>query len=245
MITDSEKMNFQDAFLGGIAFLAISFILQAITMWLTRDEREAAGNEKGLAGFSFKWMIVAQLFITWHAFSIYRRWQMNPSEISTLIEEGILMAFTVIFAVWSLTTFTVRDGKRLISENASLPLGISFGYAYAGSVAMLTGTFDSLREVMIFGHVLTICAMILLLRPTLRTSRISSDIFATAKSINISDTEEKEEPEEETDDESTEEESTEEEEVWQEDEEVNWEEGTDISDGTEWKEDDSDVELAD
>jgi phage terminase large subunit-like protein len=169
---------------------------------------------------------------------------MNPSEISTLIEEGLLMAFTVIFAVWSLTTFTVRDGKRLISENASLPLGISFGYAYAGSVAMLTGTFDSLREVMIFGHVLTICAMILLLRPTLRASRISSDIFATAKSINISDIEEKEETEEETEEE-TDEESTDEEEVWQEDEEVNWEEGKDISEGTEWQDEDSDVELAD
>jgi phage terminase large subunit-like protein len=164
---------------------------------------------------------------------------MNPSEVSTLIEEGLLMAFTVIFAVWSLTTFTVRDGKRLVSENASLPLGISFGYAYAGSVAMLTGTFDSLREVMIFGHVLTICAMILLLRPTLRTSRISSDIFATAKSIDISDKDEKENAKEET-----EEESTDDEEVWQEDEQVNWEEGKDISDGTEWKEDDSDVELA-
>jgi hypothetical protein len=104
---------------------------------------------------------------------------------------------------------------------------------------MLTGTFDSLREVMIFGHVLTICAMILLLRPTLRTSRISSDIFATAKSIDISDKDEKENAKEET-----EEESTDEEEVWQEDEQVNWEEGKDISDGTEWKEDDSDVELA-
>lgn len=247
MVTDSEKMNFQDAFLGGLAFLAISFILQAITMWLTRDERESAGNEKGLAGFSFKWMIVAQLFITWHAFSIYRRWQMDPSEVSTLIEEGILMAFTVIFAVWSLTTFTVRDGKRLVSENASLPLGISFGYAYAGSVAMLTGTFDSLREVMIFGHILTICAMILLLRPTLRTSRISSDIFATAKSIDISDKDEKEDAKEETEEKSKddEEESADEEEVWQEDEQVNWEEGKDISDGTEWKEDDSDVEIAD
>jgi hypothetical protein len=214
---------------------------------LTRDERESAGNEKGLAGFSFKWMIVAQLFITWHAFSIYRRWQMNPSEVSTLIEEGILMAFTVIFAVWSLTTFTVRDGKRLVSENASLPLGISFGYAYAGSVAMLTGTFDSLREVMIFGHILTICAMILLLRPTLRTSRISSDIFATAKSIDISDKDEKEDAKEGTEEKSKddEEESADEEEVWQEDEQVNWEEGKDISDGTEWKEDDSDVEIAD
>ena len=172
---------------------------------------------------------------------------MNPSEVSTLIEEGILMAFTVIFAVWSLTTFTVRDGKRLVSENASLPLGISFGYAYAGSVAMLTGTFESLREVMIFGHILTICAMILLLRPTLRTSRISSDIFTTAKKIDISDKEEKEESTEETEEteEESEEESTEEEEVWQEDEQVNWEEGKDISDGTEWKEDDSDVEIAD
>lgn len=172
---------------------------------------------------------------------------MNPSEVSTLIEEGILMAFTVIFAVWSLTTFTVRDGKRLVSENASLPLGISFGYAYAGSVAMLTGTFDSLREVMIFGHILTICAMILLLRPTLRTSRISSDIFATAKSIDISDKDEKEDAKEETEEKSKddEEESADEEEVWQEDEQVNWEEGKDISDGTEWKEDDSDVEIAD
>ena len=185
MATDAEQKNFQDALLGGFAFLLISVILQAITMWLTRDEREAAGNEKGLAGFSFKWMIVAQLFITWHAFSIYRRAQMNPSEVSTLIEEGLLMAFTVIFAVWSLTTYTVRDGKRLISENASLPLGISFGYAYAGSVAMLTGTFESLREVMIFGHVLSICAMMLLLRPTLRASRITSGIFDTASKIAI------------------------------------------------------------
>ena len=240
MITDSERMNFQDAFLGGIAFLAISVILQALTMWLTRDEREAAGNEKGLAGFSFKWMILAQLFITWHAFSIYRRWQMDPSEVSTLIEEGLLMALTVIFAVWSLTTFTVRDGKRLVSENASLPLGISFGYAYAGSVAMLTGTFDSLREVMIFGHVLTICAMILLLRPTLRTSRISSDIFAAAKNIVIED-----KPIKEEDGEESEEEKSDDDEVWQEDDEVNWKDGKDISEGTEWEEKDSDVELAD
>jgi len=204
MATDAEQKNFQDALFGGIAFLAITVILQAITMWLTRDEREAAGNEKGLAGFSFKWMIVAQLFITWHAFSIYRRAQMNPSEVSTLIEEGLLMAFTVIFAVWSLTTYTVRDGKRLISENASLPLGISFGYAYAGSVAMLTGTFDSLKEVMIFGHVLSICAMMLLLRPTLRASRITSGIFETASSVRIEsnlDSQEDDDSEEENQDE--------------------------------------------
>ena len=235
-------MSWQDALLEGFVFLLISFFLQALTLWLTRDEREAAGGEKGMAAFSFKWMIVAQIFITWHAFSVYRRGFMDPTTFSTVIEEGLLMAFTVIFAVWSLTTYTVRDGKRLISENASLPLGISFGYAYAGSVAMLTGTFDSLKEVMIFGHILSICAMLLLLRPTLRTSRITSDMFAVAKEIDIESSEEEEEVE--VSDE-VKDEANEDEEEWQEDNEIDWDKGLDITEGTDWEEDGSDVEIAD
>ena len=246
IISQAEKMTLQDALLGGIAFIIVSVILQAITLWLTRSEREASGNEKGMAAFSFKWMIVAQLFITWHAFSIYRRVAMSPSDLSTIIEEGILMAFTVIFAVWSLTTYTVRDGKRLISEHASLPLGISFGYAYAGSVAMLTGTFDNLKEVMIFGHVLTICAMMLLLRPTLRASRMTSEMFLNARNVDITMSEETEEVESEQDEDSgddnseTEEESVDEE--WQEDGEIDWEKGVDISEGTDWDGEESEQE---
>lgn len=247
VISQAEKMTLQDALLGGIAFIIVSVILQAITLWLTRSEREASGNEKGMAAFSFKWMIVAQLFITWHAFSIYRRTAMSPSDLSTIIEEGLLMAFTVIFAVWSLTTYTVRDGKRLISEHASLPLGISFGYAYAGSVAMLTGTFDNLKEVMIFGHVLSICAMMLLLRPTLRTSRMTSEMFLNAKNVDITRPEETEEVESEKDedleveDSETEEETIDEE--WQEDGEIDWEKGVDISEGTDWDGEDSEEDL--
>tara|TARA_Y100000766_G_scaffold100666_2_gene86013 strand:- start:7343 stop:8683 length:1341 start_codon:yes stop_codon:yes gene_type:complete len=239
IITQTENMTLQDAMLGGFAFIIISVVLQATTLWLTRDEREASGNEKGMAAFSFKWMIVAQLFITWHAFSIYRRTAMNPSEISTIIEEGLLMAFTVIFAVWSLTSYTVRDGKRLISEHASLPLGISFGYAYAGSVALLTGTFDNLKEVMIFGHILSICTMMLLLRPTLRTSRITSEMFVNAKSVDIPENKEVTDDNNSEEDVSTSEDDSEEE--WQEDEEIDWDKGIDISEDTEW--DDSDVEL--
>ena len=242
MISNSEKMSFEDALLGGFVFILVSVLLQALTLWWTKDEREASGNEKGMAAFSFKWMIVAQLFITWHAFSIYRRTWMDPSDVSTLIEEGLLMAFTVIFAVWSLTTYTVRDGKRLVSENASLPLGISFGYAYAGSVSMLTGTFESLKEVMIFGHVLSLCAMILLLRPTLRTSRKTSEMFLNAKTIDISKNSSEEEEEEEENSSESEIESDEEE--WQEDNEIDWEKGVDISEGTDWEED-SDIELVD
>ncbi|MGB2121408.1 MAG: hypothetical protein ACPH17_07265, partial [Candidatus Poseidoniaceae archaeon] len=246
IISQAEKMTLQDALIGGIAFIIVSVILQSITLWLTRSEREASGNEKGMAAFSFKWMIVAQLFITWHAFSIYRRTAMSPSDLSTIIEEGLLMAFTVIFAVWSLTTYTVRDGKRLISEHASLPLGISFGYAYAGSVAMLTGTFDNLKEVMIFGHVLSICAMMLLLRPTLRTSRMTSEMFINAQNVDITRSEETEEVESEQDEDSEDDNSKTEgetvDEEWQEDGEIDWDKGVDISEGTDWDGEESELE---
>ena len=246
IISQAEKMTLQDALLGGVVFILVSVILQAITLWLTRSEREASGNEKGMAAFSFKWMIVAQIFITWHAFSVYRRTAMNPSDLSTIIEEGLLMAFTVIFAVWSLTTYTVRDGKRLISEHASLPLGISFGYAYAGSVAMLTGTFDNLKEVLIFGHVLSICAMMFLLRPTLRTSRMTSEMFLNARNTDITKSEDNTKDDFEDGAETKEKDSKIEnkttEEEWQEDGEIDWEKGVDISEGTDWSNDDSDPE---
>ena len=248
VITEAEQMSLQDAILGGFLFVLASASLQALTLWLTREERESSGNEKGMAAFSFKWMIIAQIFITWHAFSIYRRVWMDPSEVSTIIEEGILMSFTVIFAVWSLTTYTVRDGKRLVSENAALPLAIGFGYAYAGSVTMLTGTFDNLKEVMIFGHILSMSAMILLMRPTLRISRISSKIFENARNIDISKRNEKETTEQEISpangQDSKNEENSKEKDDWKEDGEIDWEKGLDISEGTNWENDNSDVEVA-
>jgi len=244
VISEAEQMSLQDAILGGFLFVLASAGLQFLTLWLTRDEREISGSEKGMAAFSFKWMIIAQFFITWHAFSIYRRIWMNPSELSTIIEEGLLMAFTVIFAVWSLTTYTVRDGKRLVSENAALPLAIAFGYAYAGSVTMLTGTFDNLQEVMIFGHVLSLFAMILLMRPTLRVSRISSEMLSLAKNADIS---RNEEDDSDAEDKSMENDSEGDESIiedeWQEDGEIDWDKGLDISEGTDWENDNSDVEF--
>jgi len=238
MISSTEKMTFSDALIGGFVFLLIVGVTQFISLWLTKDEREAAGGEKGLAGFSFKWMIIAQLFITWHLFSVYRRIFMDPSTVSTMIEEGLLMAFTVLFAVWSLSTYTVSDGKRLVSENSALPLGIAFGYAYAGSVAMLSGTFESIKGVLIFGHLLSIATMIFLLKPTLRASRLTSDMVVDARNVDIT----KEDEDESEDEQETEDES---EEVWQEDNEVDWEEGVDIGDGTEWDEESEENEASD
>lgn len=232
-IASGKETTFIDALISGIIFIIISIALQMLTLWLTRDERESAGAEKGLASFSFKWMIVAQLFITWHAFSAYRRYFMEPSTISTLIEEITLMAFTVLFAVWSLTTYTVGDGKRLVSEKAALPIAISFGYAYAGSVSMLAGTFGSLKEVILFGHLLTIATTIAIINSTLRKSRKTSGFIQKAKTVEIS-------REDASDNEKTNPENDEE--SWQEQKDVDWEKGDDIGDGTNWE---NDIEVLD
>ena len=238
MLTDAESMTFWDAIGGGLIFIAVSILLQVFTLWLTREEREKAGNEKGLSGFSFKWVVTAQLFITWHCFSVYRRKMMEPSTTSTLVEESILMAFTVLFAVWALTSKTVKDRKRLINENSSLPLGVSLGYAYAGSVAMLTSTFDNIENVLAFGHILTIVAIIFILNSTLRARRIASSDLTKAKEIDIESSENEED--EKGDDEQREE--SEEDESWQGDVEVDWENPEDIGKGAEWSESDEDSE---
>ena len=236
MVTSAESMTALDAILGGIGFLVISVLIQLFSLWLTREERERAGNEKGLSGFSFKWMIISQLFITWHCFSLYRRKFLDPSMVSTIIEESILMAFTVLFAVWALTNQTVKDKKRLIDENSALPLGISFGFAYAGSVAMLTGTFEHVNNVLASGHLIAVITTLFIVKSTLVSKRKSSDTMKIAKSIDISskDDDVEEEVDEEENGDSDDEKS--------EDDDVDWDNPESIGDEAEWeeeKEDDS------
>ena len=235
MVTASESMTIGDAILGGIGFLVISVLIQLFSLWLTREEREKAGNEKGLSGFSFKWMIISQLFITWHCFSLYRRKFLDPSMASTIIEESILMAFTVLFAVWALTNQTVKDKKRLIDENSALPLGISFGFAYAGSVAMLTGTFDHVNNVLAGGHLIAIITTLFIVKSTLVSKRKSSDTINVARSIDIST--EDEDLEEEDDDDEEGEDSNDEK---SQDDDVDWDNPESIGDDADWEEEKDD-----
>ena len=234
MVTSSESMTIGDAILGGIGFLVISVLIQLFSLWLTREERERAGNEKGLSGFSFKWMVISQLFITWHCFSLYRRKFLDPSMASTIIEESILMAFTVLFAVWALTNQTVKDKKRLIDENSALPLGISFGFAYAGSVAMLTGTFEHVNNVLASGHLIAVITTLFIVKSTLVSKRKSSDTMNIAKSIDISakDDDIEEEVDQEENGDSDDEKS--------EDDDVDWDNPESIGDDAEWEEEKDD-----
>ena len=45
---------------------------------------------------------------------------------------------------------------KLVNSNNALPVGLAFGYAYAGSVAMLTTVLDDVRNVMMAGHIVVV-----------------------------------------------------------------------------------------
>ena len=95
---------------------------------------------------------------------------MNPSDIATLVEESILMIITVLLAIWALTSKSVKRENSVLTDRSALPMGIAFGYAYAGSVSMLTVTFSDIRGVMMLGHTLTVLTILILIKPTLLTT---------------------------------------------------------------------------
>ena len=169
-IDQKQGVSIFSALKEGWLFMLVSIATQVLMLWWTREQRSRAGEEKGLAVFSFKWMVIAQLFVTWHLLSIYRRGWMNPSEIATLVEEGILMIITVLLAIWALTSKSVKKENSVLNDRSALPMGIAFGYAYAGSVSMLTVTFSDIRGVMMLGHSLTVLTILMLIKPTLLTT---------------------------------------------------------------------------
>ena len=70
------------------------------------------------------------------------------------------MVFTVFVAIWSMTSKGYRSKFRLITEENALTWGLAFGYAYAGSVAMLVTFFDDIKTVMVFGHSVVVITVI-------------------------------------------------------------------------------------
>ena len=169
---------------------------------------------------------------------------MSPNPIEIFIEEVILMIFTVFMAIWSLTSKGYATKFRLLDEQNSLPWGLAFGYAYAGSVAMLTNVFDDITTVMTIGHSVVVITVIYVYRKVLINvfSKHDDGVLMRRLASNI-------EPKTEAieDDESNLEETVTEiepdaddskDEDWQEDTDVDWEKETDdktISSDVEWE----------
>ena len=99
------------------------------------------------------------------------------------------MILTVFMAIWALTSKADGRNSKLFTKDNALFWGVAFGYAYAGSVAMITSVFDDLTAVLIGGHILVVATVVWAQR-SLLDSRIDRmfkdfDIKESVESIDI------------------------------------------------------------
>ena len=215
------------------------------TIW-TWNVRKLSNNYKSLDSFSNRWTLICHLFLSWHILTVWRQNFMSPNPVEIFIEEILLMIFTVFMAIWSLTSKGYATKFKLLNEENSLPWGLAFGYAYAGSVAMLTNVFDEITTVMTIGHIIVILTVIYVHRKVLTNvlSKHDDEIIvkrlaekSTFDNQTDSDSSDVIKEQNENNDAKTSSES-EESESWQEDEDVDWEkksEGNTISEDVEWE----------
>ena len=165
----SEKLKW-------IGFIILAITIQVGMVYWIQDTLIDVSSTKGGARFATRWGMISQIFVTWHIASAWRRLIDEPSAITMIIEEFILMVLTVLLAIWSLASRDVsRGGKLFTSENA-LFWGLAFGFGYAGSIAMITNLSDSigggnLATTMAIGHLVTAITIIMIHPKVLRNHK--------------------------------------------------------------------------
>ena len=135
-------------------FTAISVGMFVLMNCLTWKNRAIAMSDKSLSRFHFRWSMLAHLFVTWHLLTVYRHAVLGTDPLEVYIEEIALMIFTVFMGIWSLTSRGVGSELKLLNQDNALPWGLAFGYAYAGSVAMISAVVGDLQQVMALGHII-------------------------------------------------------------------------------------------
>ena len=137
-------------------FFAVVLVVFGLAWRRSRTARLQASSRADFHRFSNRWMLLTQLMITWHLLTVWRHWAIAPGGTILFVEEFLLMIFTVVMAIWGLTSKSYRSSLRLVTSQNALPMGLAFGYAYAGSVAMLTTVLDDVRNVMMAGHLIVV-----------------------------------------------------------------------------------------
>ena len=244
-----------------LPFILVAIGLHIVAVVWSWQSRVAASRDVAMSAFTWKWTLMAQAFITWHALAIWRQIDMAPitsSGTELLIEEVLLMIFTVFMAIWTLTSKGINSKLPFFNQNSALPWGLSFGYAYAGSVAMLTVVLDDISNVMMAGHLVVILTILWMQRSVLKKlvgnrdtdieiRRIADSVFdkkAATSEENTADNDETE-PQQISEEvvDSIESVAVDKlveivEENWQEDSTIDWEkQGDTISDEVKWEND--------
>ena len=230
-----------DAVFSNIGFFIAALTAYGLTVAWTWKYRQIALRDKALKRFAFRWTMFAHIFATWHLLTVWRQSVMSPGAIEVFIEEVLLMMFTVFMAIWSITSQSVGDKFKILSTENALPWGLSFGYAYAGSVAMLATAFNDITNVMITGHLIALITITWMQRSVLVQiiDRHDLVVSSTRKSQSL-----RSKIEDETDNEESESTSEETESDLEQSFDVEWEgnEGPTIGEDVEW---DDVIELKD
>jgi hypothetical protein len=155
-----------------VSFVIFSLAIQGGMFYLLREMLEGVSATNGGARFALTWGIVSQLFVTWHLTSAWRRLFEEPSAGAMILEEAVLMAMTVILAIWALSSRSVKRGGKMFTTENALFWGLSFGFGYAGSIAMITRITDlfaegSLATTMGVGHLVTAVTLLAIHKVTL------------------------------------------------------------------------------
>lgn len=230
-----KEWDITNAIVSNVEFLVIASAAFGLTAFWTREARRTAMHDKALKKFTRRWTLFAHIFATWHLLTVWRQLVMSQQTIEIFIEEVLLMMFTVFMAIWTLTSKSIGPKFKLLSTENALPWGLAFGYAYAGSVAMLATALDDITYVMVIGHIIAFLTITWMQRSILNKvlsqhdvevdvqRRIDEHASKTAV-LNKKEVEVKPASEEQND------------EVWQEDEDVQWsgEVGNTIGEDVEW-----------
>ncbi|MEC8143371.1 MAG: hypothetical protein VX071_07720 [Candidatus Thermoplasmatota archaeon] len=174
-----------------------SFAVYGLCIYATWTQRKDASRHSATHVVARKWFWATQLFITWHVLSIFRSIDTASTDTLIFIEELLLMIVTVFLAIWALTSKGEGSESTLFTRDNALFWGVAFGYAYAGSVAMITSVMDDVRTVLIGGHILVVATVMWSQRSMLeaKTSRINSDRGIVQSVINLQIKEPSSEPE--------------------------------------------------
>ena len=174
-----------------------SFAVYGLCICATWTQRKEASLHSVTHVVARKWFWATQLFITWHVLSIFRSIDSASTDTLIFIEELLLMIVTVFLAIWALTSKGEGSESTLFTRDNALFWGVAFGYAYAGSVAMITSVMDDVRTVLIGGHILVVATVMWSQRSMLeaKTNRINSDRGIVQSVIDLKINEPSSEPE--------------------------------------------------
>lgn len=151
-----------------VAVFWVAFgVVFALAWKRSATARAQAAQMTQLHRFAGRWMFLSQALIVWHMLTVWRHVSFENSA-ALFLEEVVLMVFTVVMAIWSLTSRTFKSSFQLIDDANALPFGLAFGYAYAGSVSMVTVQLETdVQGVMIVGHAVVILTLLWLQPRTL------------------------------------------------------------------------------